>query len=216
MQQRSSHSSLWFHLLFILLPVLASGQNYFQGEIHYSREIKAKSKKVNLPMAYQTIGKGTTLLFKDGNFRHNYDGGIFEFELYNRFENKLYLKRRENDTIYWHDCSKGGSSIKNLETLVQRKKVLGILCDEIRIQYPDHIKVEYYNSDSVKINPQWFADFKRDDQYKIDAIQNSIFLRSETDFPLITIILEAIKIERKKIDMNLFKIPKDAILKENE
>jgi hypothetical protein len=203
-------------LLLAFVPYFVSGQSYFEGSIHYASEVKVKSKKINLAQLQKTLGKGSILLFKEGNFRHNYDGGIFEFELYNRMDNKLYMKKRDNDTIYWYDCSKGGSIIKDLKPSTQSKKVLGILCDELRIQYSDHITIEYYNSDSISVDPKWFVEFKRNDQHKIDAIEKSIFLRSEIDYSAVTIISQATKIAHEALSMNLFEIPGDAILLEKE
>jgi hypothetical protein len=203
-------------LLCALAPFFICAQGYFEGSIHYANEITVKNKKINLVRLQQTLGKGSILLFKEGNFRHNYDGGIFEFELYNRIDNRLYMKKRENDTIYWYDCSKGGSIIKDLKTSTQRKKVLGILCNGLRIQYSDHIKVEYYNSDSISVDPKWFLEFKRNDQHRVDAIEKSIFLRSEIDYSTVTIVSQATKIAREALSMSLFEIPSDAILLKKE
>jgi hypothetical protein len=69
-----------------------------------------------------------------------------------------------------------------------------------------------YNSDSIQVDPQWFVHYKRDDQYKIDAVEKSIFLRSEYEFPLVNIILEATRINRETIDPKVFEVPAEVIL----
>lgn len=179
-------------------------------------EVKAKSKQVNLARLQQALGKGSTLLFKEGNYRHDYEGGVYEFELYRRSENRQYMKKRGNDTIYWYDCSKGGKSIKDLKSSRQKKVVLGILCDQLSVQYSDHSKVEYYNADSISIDPQWFAEFRRNDQYKTDSIGRSIFLRSELEYSAFSIVLEATKVQREPVNMDVFEISSNAILLELE
>lgn len=203
-------------LFFSFIPLLVLGQDYFEGRIQYVYEVKAKSNRINLGRLQGMLGKGSTLLFKDGNFRHDYDGGLIEFDIYNKGDNREYVKKRDNDTIYWYDCSKGGTPIKDLKTSPQKKKILGILCDQLRIQYSDHSKVEYYNSDSISVNPKWFTEFKRHDQYKIDAIERSIFLRSELDYPAFSIVSQATKVERKTVAIGVFDVSRDAILIENE
>jgi hypothetical protein len=203
-------------LLLAFTPLFVLGQGYFEGRIHYMYEIKAKSKKIDLRRFEKTLGKGSTLLFRDGNFRQNYEGGLFEFDLYNRPDNRLYRKERHNDTIYWYDCSKGGKSIRDLKVSTQKKTILGIVCDQLDVQYQDYSHVEYYNSDSIRIDPQWFAKYKRNDQYKVDAIQKSILLRSEHEFPAVSIITQAIKVQRETISPDVFKIPANTILREKE
>lgn len=203
-------------LSFALISVSVSAQQYFEGSIHYGYEIKAKSKKINRAQFQRILGDSSTLLFKDGNFRRNYHGGEIEFELYTRLDNKVYSKKRSTDTIYWYDCSKGGSHINDLKTSARKKEVLGMMCDELRIQYPDHIKTEYYNSDSISIDPQWYVDFKRNDQYKIDSIERSIFLRSEMEFSVVTIVSHATKVKRDILSMSVFDIPNNAILLKKE
>jgi hypothetical protein len=203
-------------LYLAFIPLLASGQNYFEGTINYAHEVKPKSKQVNVDRVEQILGKGSTLFFKNGNFRHNYDGGIIEFGIYRKDNNRQYIKRRGIDTIYWYDCSKGGTPIKDLKTYNQKKKILGILCDQLNIKYADHSKVEYYNADSLATDPGWFAAFKRDDQYKVDAIERSVFLRSELDYPAFGFASQATRIERKTISMDVFEIPANAILLKKE
>jgi hypothetical protein len=204
-------------LLFAFIPLSLFGQRYFEGSIHYVYTVKVKSKKINSERMQQALGNGSVLIFKDGNFRHNYDGGAFEFDLYTKADNRLYMKKRSNDTIYWYDCSKGGGkSIKNLKVSAQKKNLLGTLCDQLSIQYSDHSVVEYYNADSILIDPQWFVEFKRNDQYKVDAIERSIFLRSEINYPVVNVISEAIKVQRKTVSINVFEIPGGAILVEKK
>jgi hypothetical protein len=197
-------------IAFISLLVYKPG--YFEGKIHYEYEVKSKSRRVNLAKLQQIVGKGSTLLFKEGNFRHDYDGGMTEFDMYRRSDNRYYIKKWNNDTIHWYDCSKGGKSIIDLKVITQKKKVLGMQCDELTVKYSDLTRVEYYNSDSISVDPEWFSEFKRDDQHKIDAIQKSIFLRSESDFPLFTIISHASRIERQTVRQDAFEIPRNSIL----
>jgi hypothetical protein len=179
-------------------------------------EVNAKSARVDIRRMQQLLGSGSTLLFRKGSYRHNFDGGIVEFDLYNRRDNRMYAKRRGNDTIYLYDCSKGGKPIRDLKTSTQKKKILDMSCNQLTVQYPDHTKVEYYNSDSIAVDPQWFAEFRRDDQYKVDAIERSILLRSELDYPAVRIIAEATEIQRQAVDTVAFEVPANAILLKKE
>ena len=86
------------------------------------------------------------------------------------------------------------------------------MCDQLKVEYDNHTTFEYYNADSIRIDPGWFADFKRGDQYKIDDIQRSIFLRSERHYPAAVIISEAVKVQPELLDAALFEVPREAIL----
>jgi hypothetical protein len=129
-------------ILFVSASFSASAQVYFEGSIQYAYEFKIKSRKVDPTRLVKLLGNGSTLLFKDGNFRHNHDGGDMEFNIYNRRENKMYEKKRDNDTIYWYDCSAGGKPIKELKRSTEKKVILGISCNQLIIRYAEYKKVE--------------------------------------------------------------------------
>src|SRR5690348_6056053 len=100
-----------FRFLFVVvitiwsLTCISQSKSYFEGTITYQFTFKAD--KIPNPNDALTpyLGKGSTLFFKEGNYRHEYDGGLFEYDIYNKQDNKLYLKKRNNDTLYWTDCS---------------------------------------------------------------------------------------------------------------
>ncbi len=206
-----------FTILFIIFnSFCVFGQQYFEGSIQYSHDLRPRSKTIDIVKLRKLVGNGSTLYFKDGNFRHDHDGGEFEFNLYNRVENRSYYKKRDNDTIFWSDCSKGGSCIVRIKPAAKQMEILGIKCRELYIEYTDHVKVEYFNSDSIRVDPGWFTQYKRDDQYKVDAIERSIFLRSELKYPMVQLITQATAVRRKVLSDDIFKIPADAILVEKK
>lgn len=199
-------------ILFVLGSLSARAQGYFEGEIEYRYQFQLKSPSVDSTRFRALFGYGSTMVFKDGNFRHDYDGGAAEFNIYNRRDNRLYERRRGNDTIYWYDCSTGGNRAQEIKLSSDQKTVLGISCNGLIVQYPKYRKTEYYNSDSIKVDASWFSKYKRDDQDKVDAIEKSISLRIEYDFPKYLVISEATRINRQSIDLKVFEIPANAIL----
>ncbi|RAV97710.1 hypothetical protein [Pseudochryseolinea flava] len=196
-----------------MLPHIMMGQVFFEGKILYTFEVKSKSLDVDVNDLQTTVGNGSTLYFKDGNLRRDYDGSSTEFEMYRSKENRLYVKKRTNDTIFWYDCSlEGIESIKDLQISKQKEKVLGVSCHKLKIRYTDYYTTEYYNSDSIVIDPLWFANFKRDDHYKIAAIEKSLFLRSDTEFPMFTVVIRATRVDHVTLSDDVFKIPSNAIV----
>ena len=201
---------------FLCFNCIAQSQKYFEGEITYQNSYKPKMANFNINIPKTLFGSGSRLSFKEGNFRHDYDGGIFEFDIYNKTDNKLYVKKRNNDTIYWIDCSLPGKEIKNFKLILKKENIMGIDCDQLIVQYGKGTSVNYYNSDSIAANPSWFKDFKLDGENLIDEKEKSIFLKSENEFDDFFVIATATKISRHKIDEGIFKISADSILSKIE
>jgi len=203
-------------LLVVVLQCSGYSQNYFEGRIVYTLEFKLKNSNLNPDMLKEYLGRGLTLLFKDGNYYNRFDGGIYEFQIYNKTDNRSYMKKRGSDTIYWSDCSLPGDKIQELKITGKKVTILGIECDQILVRYKEKSEVHYYNADSIPINPAWFKKFRRDDQYLVDEKQKSIDLKSEIEYEEFTAIQTAIKITREPLDENIFKLPANAILVKQE
>jgi hypothetical protein len=188
---------------------------YFEGKITYRFDLVSGNEKVDSSLK-RVFGNGSVLTFKQGSYHHKYIGGLIEFDIYNREDNKAYIKTRGNDTIFWFDCGRGGDKPKKFQFAAKKEKVLGILCDELVIKYEDKTESQYYNADSIAIDPGWFARFKRDDENVIDEKEKSIYLKSKTDYGDFLFIETATKVGREAVDSKVFKIPANAILSEQK
>ena len=203
---------IFFWSIFILTSLTAISQSYFEGEITYKFTFKSEQLKDPNILLTPIFGNGSTLYFKEGNYRHEYESGTMEFDLYNKSDNKMYQKKRNNDTIYWVDCGNGANTIQDTLFYSKTDTILGIICDRLTLQYKEESEIHYYNSDSICINPDWFKNYKLNDEYLIDRKEKSIYLKSEHLFKYFTLIETATKISREKIDIEKFKIPKNSIL----
>lgn len=194
------------------LNTYSQSNKFFEGTISYRYSFK--DAKIPNPEKVLTpyIGLGSTLYFKEGNYRHEYDGGMLEYDLYNRTDNKFYFKKRNSDTLFYNDCSVRGDSILNFVYTPKADTVMNIVCDRLAIEYRDKTEIHYYNSDSISIDPEWFKNFKMDDEYLIDKKEKSIFLKSENDLEYFTVISAAEKVSVSRVDMNKFTIPSNVIL----
>ena len=194
------------------LKGISQSNKYFEGTISYRYSFKdtkiPNAEKVLTPY----IGQGSILYFKEGNYRHEYDGSLLEYDLYNTNDNKFYYKKRNNDTLFYTDCSTRGDSILNFVYTPKAETVMNITCDRLVIEYKGKTETHFYNSDLISINPEWFKNFLRDDEYLIDKKEKSIFLKSENTFEYFTVMSTAEKINVIKLDLNKFQIPSTAIL----
>jgi hypothetical protein len=199
-------------VMIINLYTFGQAQKYFEGKIIYKFSFKADKVPFPDKLLNTVFGYGSTLYFKEGNYRHEYEGGLLEFDLYIKADNKFYQKKRNNDTIFWSDCSIAKDKIQNLLFSSKGDTILGVICDRLLIQYKDNSEIHYYNSDSIRINPAWFENFKLNDEYLIDRKEKSIYLKNEQSFANFILIESATKISAEAIDVEKFKLPANLIL----
>jgi hypothetical protein len=193
-----------YQILVILLATVsisnAQAKKYFEGIVTYKFDVVSKNEKLDAKKLENIFGNGSTLIFKEGNYYHKYDGGLTEFDMYKKEVNKAYVKERGNDTIFWYDCGLVGSKIEKFLFVAKKEKILGISCDELTIKYSDKAERHYYNSDSLPINPDWFKRFTLDGENIIDQREKSIFLKRQLDYPYLLFTEVAVKIARQRVD----------------
>lgn len=203
---------------FLLFSLNGKGQikKYFEGKIIYTPELISNNEKVDTGYLKKLFGNSVTLYFKEGNYCHIFDGGMFEFDIYRKKDNKFYIKQRGNDTIFWKNCGTPGDKIEKFTFSKNKEKILGINCDELIIQYKDRSESHYYNSDSILTNPKWFKAFTLNGENLIDEKEKSIYLKNKIDYGYFQIIQTAINISREKIPAAVFDIPANSILHEQK
>lgn len=204
---------LWkfLNLVFVLFGNPETKTDYFEGKVNYKHEVIIKNMNLDSSLIKKIIGEGSTLFFKDGNYMHDYNGGLFRRDLYRREDNKIYFWKYDSDTCYWIDCGKAGEEIVELLFTPNKEKILGIQCDELVIHYKDKIVSDYFNSDSLTINPDWFKNYKLDGQHIIDEKEKAICLKNKIEYPEFIFFQTAVSFSREKIDGRIFELPPGAI-----
>jgi len=187
----------------------SSQQKYFEGSVTYKFEVSPYQDSTGL---FSQFGRGGTLFIKDGNFFHKYEGSIYAGDIYNRDVNKMFLQKAHTDTTLVIDCSLSGSEIQSLTLNPKKEKILGIPCDELIIRYKEKTVIDYFNPDTLAIDPEWFRKFNFDEEYKIDKKEKSIFLKRKIIYPEFTLTQTATSISPGNIDPKLFKVSTKAIL----
>lgn len=208
--------SLFILIIVSGLTAAGQGQKYFEGEITYQFTFKADRVPDAAKLLSPYLGEGSILYFKEGNYRHEFIGGLLEFDLYNKEANKIYLKKRNNDTIFWTDCGLRGDTIQKFSYSPKTDTIIGIVCDRLVIQYKGKSETHFYNSDSARINPAWFENFKLNDEYLVDKKEQSIYLKGEHSFERFTLIETATKLSAENVNDEKFKLPANAILAPGE
>ncbi|MEO8149296.1 MAG: hypothetical protein ABI723_16745 [Bacteroidia bacterium] len=181
----------------------------------YKNAYVIKTNKVDSAYLDKIFGKTADLYFKEGNFLEKYDGGFMLKQLYNKKENKTYIKRNQSDTLYWFDCGKAAQKMLKLEINPKKEKILGIDCDELVTYYNNKTVSFYFNSDTLKINPEWYKDFTLSNKNLTTQKMKAVYLKYKIEYPDFYFTVTATSISKQKIDDNIFSVPKDKILIED-
>ena len=189
-----------------------TAENYFEGNIKFKTEYVIKTDKVTGDFLDKTIGKTADLYFKDGNYREFYDGGFILEQLHRRADNKNYVRKTRSDTLFWYNCAAPGQKLIKFEINPNKEIVLGIPCDEYVTYYDNKTVSFYFNSDTLKIDPDWFLKYTLANENIDKARMKSMCLKYKIEFADFVITMTATSIINKKVDNSMFDIKPTDIL----
>jgi len=198
------------------LTTKTDDKNYFEGRIIYKNEYIIKTNKVDTTYLDKIFGKTADLYFKEGNYLEKYDGGSSLEQLYNKLDNKVYLKKDQSDTLYWFSCDKPGQKILKFEINRKKEKIVGIDCDELVTYYDNKTVSFYFNSDTLKINPDWYLNFKVSNKNLNTQKMKAIYLKYKIEYADFIATVTATSISNQKIDDKIFLVSQDKILIEDK
>jgi hypothetical protein len=210
-----------FFLIGILLIIAAcvpskknNGNSYFEGEITYKNEFVSKNSQADTAELVKELGTGATFVFKEGNhFQIFSDASKLIYELYNRKTNKLYVKEDQSDTLHWVDCSDdaGGKMLK-FELHPKAEKILGIECDELVTYYENKTVFDYFNPETLRINPDWFSKYKLYNKDWTHQKMGALFLKHKIELRTFVFTIRATEIKEHHINDSLFMVPKNKVM----
>ncbi|MBS3913648.1 MAG: hypothetical protein KG003_04065 [Bacteroidetes bacterium] len=210
-------------ILFGLLVIVAcsstqktNDKEYFEGKIMYKNEFVIKTNKVDSAYLDKAFGKAANLYFKEGNYLELYDGGTMLEQLYLKQDNKTYVRKNQSDTLYWYDCGRPGQKMLKFEINPKKEKILGIDCDELVTYYPNKTVSFYFNSDTLRINPEWHRNFTAFNKNLNTQNMKAVYLKYKIEYPDFIATVTATTISRQQIDNKLFSVPKNKILIEDK
>lgn len=184
----------------------AQNPDYFEGTITYKGDFIRKTNKYDSIILKAFAGETSTIYVKEGNCLEIVDGGITTRLLYRKDMNRFYRERFNSDTVYWTRCDQPGQKILKLEKIPNVEKILGIDCDELKVYYENRTVTYYYNSNSLRTNPEWFKNSTSFNENIYSREMKSVNLKSIIEYKDFVIIQTAIKITRQVLDNSIFEI----------
>ena len=206
-------------LIVLFACSLRSGKvdtKYFEGKVFFKNAYIIKTNKVDFVYLDKIFGKTAELSFKEGNFLEKYDAGFMSSQLYNRHDNKTYINRNQTDTLHWFDCGQPGQKMLHFKINPKKEKILGINCDELITYYANKTVSFYFNSDTLKINPDWYKSFTLSNKNLNTQKMKSLYLKYKIEYPDFIATVTATSILWQTIDNKIFSAPTNKILIEDK
>ncbi len=216
-----------FLLLFLISNIW--GQEYFEGEIHYTITYETLNK--NVPISYLETEMGRTF---SAYIQENRYIMVFDTEGQNGWtkimvaleEGYTYTEFQNSDTIAKTKFGLEKNHLINFQRNKDLKKqVLNEICESITISYQPSDPNSFYTTfnGTYYFNPKYKLNTKSYEHYT-DGFWNlfvneaqSISIRNETEFyPLFKSVQEATSIEPKEISDEMFELnPSKVVIEKN-
>ena len=199
--------------LLIMIAFFVAGQP-FEGKIIYVIKFKSKTTKMSSEQWDAMMGTSQEYFIKDGNYKSVTNGAMFQWQLYNNKENKIYSKLSTEDKVYWVDCGMKDDAIIKSKINKGVKEILENTCDELILNCKSGVQ-KYYYSSAFPADVNLFKNHKYGNWYDYLLKAHALPLKSiiETDQFIMESI--AIKILPLGLDDNLFQLPKGVIVEKS-
>ena len=210
-------------LVIICLPffLIAQGNiKEFEGVINYQHQVVAKEPSYNVEYDYSAIGKYSEYYYKNGNYRFVNHNSYIEGDLFKAQEVRNYLLMAKSDTVLYLDAKKPDIEVIEFKVEKSVKTILNYSCDLITVKVkPTNQETpisyrRYYFTSKLPIDPAHFKQCKGNAYELIFGQAKSLPLRIEFEWPQKKVIWQATKVEKKKLNKDIFKVNKRWVLKE--
>lgn len=185
----------------------------FEGYVVYKNDVKSKNPKISKNQIFGLVGKLQKSFYNlEGDYVNALEGGIVRMQYYKNSENLIYNLLSSNDTLYYKDGSINNDPVLKFEIKRSVETVLDNRCD-LLIVYSKHSISSFYFSKIYPINPELFKKHGFGNWYYVLQKTKSLPLKIVINTPQFTLSSTAIEVNSEKIRPEVFKIPKNAILR---
>lgn len=188
--------------------------DYFEGIVTYKGDFIRKTDKYDSVTLASLAGGITILYAKEGNYLTEVSEGITTRMLYRKDENKAYRETFDSDSVYWGYCDGPRQNIINFAVKKNAEEILDIECDELKVFYKNRTVTYYYNSDTLKINPDWAKNSTSYNEDFYARQMKAIWLKIVIEYKDFVISNTAIKIVPQRITNSIFEIPNKPLVEE--
>lgn len=192
-------------LLIAFANSLLAQQKDYEGTITYSVETRSKVPGVSDQIWKTMLGLGDKLevTIKQGNIRRTTPYGD---EYYIQQKQRVYLKFKGIDTLYYLDYASDTSQVINIEKPADQKNIAGIDCKALIITKANTV-TKYFYAPSLSLNPAFNKDNKigRFDVFARET--GSVWLGYTEESRSYTLTHQCTAIKQTPVDEAVFNLP---------
>jgi hypothetical protein len=192
-------------LLIAFVNSMLAQHSDYEGTITYSVETKSKVPGVSDQVWKTMLGLGDKLelSIKKGNFRRTTAYGD---EYYIQQKQRVYLKFKGIDTLYYLDYASDTSQVIKIEKPADQKSIAGIACKALIIT-KSNVVTKYFYAPSLYLNPEYNKDNKigRFDVFARET--GSVWLGYTEESKSYTLMQQCTAIKQVAVDDAVFNLP---------
>jgi Gram-negative bacterial TonB protein C-terminal len=189
----------------IVCATIAAQPKDFEGVVVYKIDTKSKVEGAG-DRAWKNMlamGDSITVMIKQGNYRQS--SGMTEMYYISKDE-KLYLRFRGLDTLFYMDYSSDTNTVINISKLEETKNIAGQSCKAITIS-TRATTWKYFYAPVLYMNPEYDKN-NRIGQYNVFAKEtSSLYLSCFEENESYTVTQTCTRLQPGPLDKNVFELP---------
>ncbi|WP_298501916.1 hypothetical protein [uncultured Maribacter sp.] len=203
--------------LLLLFTATVSGQDFFEGELHYKIEYESLNKNITTSILETQFGTSFSAYVKEDRYAMIYhaEGELGYMKIIVRLdEGYSYTEFEKRDTITKTKFGTKNNKLLDFKRNTGNKKeVLGELCESVTLNYETEDsesffkihKGTYYFNPKYKLNASLYKNYSDGFWNLFVKESNAISIRNETEFMnLFKSVSTAVSIEEKELPLDFF------------
>jgi len=194
---------------FFLFQFTLKAQKNFEGIITFKREFRDKTGKISQEQAKQFMGDKQVYYLKKNKYMSEANG-ILKMKTFYNGNDTLFMKTSMDDSlIYTNVTDADEEKVISHSFSNVNETIAGVKCKLLIVKTNKGIRKYYYSND-VKIKSKYYENHKLGLwNYFMKMTNGGISIKSISDLEDSYSSIEAISIERKKLNDSIFERPKD-------
>jgi TonB family protein len=190
--------------LLLLLSIVANTQE-FEGVIVYRSDIKSKVEGINDKTWNAILAQGDvkTVYIKKDKIKKLSNRAE---EYYVPSEQRVYVKFRQRDTLYYIDYADDTSKVKSVSKIAEQKKIAGYDTKGIVIE-TSNTSHKYFYAPNLYCNPAHWANMTSSHYSILTKETSSIWLEAHTESREYSLTQTCTRLTAQQLDDNLFNLP---------
>ena len=193
-------------ILIFLSTMMFGQQKDFEGIIFYKTTVKSTSELISEKVIRNMLGVGNemTVWIKQGNYRQN--SGLSDMYYINKNQ-RLYIKFRNLDTLYFLDYSSDSSTVTRVLKSEEKRTIAGFECKLLTVQQGE-ATYKYYYAPALYMNAEYDKNntLSRYDVFAKET--SSLYLEYEQETKSYNFSQTCTRLQQTVIPDSIFKLPR--------